>query len=613
MIYHYNPKKHQVWIPDAKLTIPCVKSLEKAHKIIDDAFDPTQWQCVVTSKNGAKLYNYPDRKAAEEDALKKCTKTSTYIVYENGKPVAAFVNNKRLPNYKEIAWKNTYTAAGYGKLSGKDNPYDDYKEKQIHWYSHGHKINAIKVDKYPWDQVVERCEDRIRFKRRTLHLYLTKSGKHVSRFISESLTIHKDGRWFINRNGKISRRDYNFAMDKKLVEAAFPTLEEFKPGISLLVDLFKYGYENVVDVATIFAKPNLFYSTDTYRHEVQRRVMPLGKHAMYRFWKCMPKQYTDESKLVPMLAQKIGVPTSKQFKKIYLNDIANMLLVKDIMECGFKNPNNIISLPHLGMYVQEDLNHDTTKEFINKLICMKGENWVTRAFIREGARSISDTGVMYQRIDTIIADEIIKGSTNLRQIHDTYVRQLNRRNTRRINKSIKYTKEERERLEHSYPHGGKEVTFSLPEDTLTLAVIGMQMGICVGGYDYKALSRASTIVQVKAGNEYIACIELIANCMVQLKAKFNNMVKAEYKTVIDKWIIDANIEIETSDYCHIGEKWGKDFNYAFIDPANFQRNDDNDTLKIVQVGPGTFDHDSEIDYWLGENRFEAVEKNELFF
>lgn len=616
MIWQYNPKKHQVWVPDVNLTIPCVKSLTMAKTIMDDSFDPTKWQCIVVSKSGTQLHNHPDRHSAELDALERCTKTAAFVVYENGKPVAAFINGKRLPDYKQIYWKNIYSECGHGKRTGENDPYANREldDEELDWMSRrrGRDITAMEVAKYPWDAAVERTEDRIRFKKRELHLFLTKNGKHVSRIMSDSLTIHKDGRWFINRNGKIRRKDYKFWMPDEAVDAALPILEEFKPGISQFLQFDKWEKGNIALMATRFAKPNMFFVMDTYRGESEKRDSCIG---LYGFWKYVPKGYTDESKLVPMLARKMGVPTSKQFKKLYLADVGNIQLVKNVMECGFTNPDNVISLPHLGMYIQRYHNRINTKDFIKKLISMKSESWVTKAFIKEGCENIGDMAEMCDRIEPIIADAIIGKATNLRQIHDTFVRRTSRQTNRRENRKIKYTDTEHERIERSYAiknASGEERTieFSLPEDTLTLAIIGMQMGLCVGGYDGKAVSRNCIIVQMKMGEEYIACIELakdytsdIFNKMVQLKAKCNNMVKAEYKPVIDRWLKDAEIIAETSDYKRIGEQWCSRYNYMAVNPADFRRDDEEeDRLGVVQVGPGEFDAEYELDRWPGEEK-----------
>ena len=115
MIWQFNPKKHVILIPDAKLTIPCIKTLKKAHEVMDSAFDPTAWQYVVVSKSGTQLHNFATRENAEADALRRCTKTATFVVYENGKPVTAYINAKRLPDYKTVWWKNTYAENGTNK------------------------------------------------------------------------------------------------------------------------------------------------------------------------------------------------------------------------------------------------------------------------------------------------------------------------------------------------------------------------------------------------------------------------------------------------------------------------------------------------------------------
>jgi len=594
MIWQYNPKKHQVWVPDAKLTIPCIKSMKTAKSIMVDDFDPTQWQCVVVSKSGTQLHNHPDRHSAELDALERCTKTAAFVVYENGKAVSAFINKKQLPEYKRVMYINLYKELKVAEYKSSKHYTDPYKHIR---FTPQFKYAAATVEKDPWEITVDRTDDRVRVRRRYVARLLTKSNKRVSKYEDLSLTIHKNGRVFIYKHGKISRTLKEFYAPIAVGEKLIDILDEFKPGIKMFMpklEWFEWSTTtNIMDIAMEYSKPNFNHITDSYQNTIEARNIS----QMYYIRKYFPSEITDESKLVPMVAKKAKVPLGKQFKKLYLNSLGNVQLVKNVVDCGFKDPNNIINIAHLAWTIQLDKEREYTKTFISYLISEKTESWVTRAIIKEGSKSIRDAARMAQHADKETLAFIVKESTNLNQIHETLVRFTTRNANKQINREIPYTDEERDTLTREYGN----ITFSLPKDTRELATIGYYMGICVGSYGNSAIRKDCTIVQMKEDDHYVACIELRRNRMVQLKAKYNNPVDAKYKSVLDKWLDEAELEINTLDYDFIGRPANSRHNYACLNPYDFEEHNDN-KLEIVQVGPGEFEDDDDFLCWIGEDK-----------
>ena len=78
--------------------------------------------------------------------------------------------------------------------------------------------------------------------------------------------------------------------------------------------------------------------------------------------------------------------------------------------------------------------------------------------------------------------------------------------------------------------------------------------------------------------------------MIQLKASFNNPVKAEYKEFVDQWITDAKIDPDCMDYSCIGNAWHSNYNYAHIRPEQYdERRERRDrTLEIVKRDPSDY-------------------------
>lgn len=591
MIWQFNPKKHQVCVPDANLTIPCVKSLKMAKSIMTNDFDATQWQCVVVSKSGTQMHNHSNRAAAEADAMMRCTKTATFIVYENGKPVAAFVNKKRLPDYKRVVFINWYKESGTAEA--KASPYyrDPYKYVDFDPES---PFSAKVVAKEPWEMSLDRADDRVRIRKRYVFRLLTKDGKRIAKYVDHSITIHKDGRTFVCRHGRICRNDHDFDVPLEISDKLIEILDEWKPGIKAFMPE-KTAWTSRMNAASIadeYCKPNFNHITDSYQGRLEYRRLYAQRWGIRKYF---PKEVTDESRLVPMVARKARVPMGKQFKKIYLNDVANIQLVKNVVDCGFKNPDNIINLAHLAWCIQKNHGREQMKRFVKYLIEEKSESWLTRALIKEGAYPVRDSARMANEVDKETLAFVVKESTNLNQIHETLVRLTISPSRRQVNRTIPYTDKERDTLPRTYG----DITFSLPEDTKTLATIGYYMGICVGGYGNDAINKRCTIVQMKMGEKYIACIELHGNHMVQLKGKYNNPVEAIYKSAIDKWLNDAGIKVDTYDYRIIGQPAHSHQNYAYYNPAEFEEHDNN-KLEIFQVGPAEFEDIDDDLCWVGE-------------
>lgn len=599
MIWQFNPKKHQVLVPDANLTIPCVKSLKMAKSIMTDDFDATQWQCIVVSKSGSQMHNHSNRAAAEADAMMRCTKTATFVVYENGKPVAAFVNKKRLPDYKRVMFYNWYKESGMAKEKARPHYRDPYEYTEIDPES---PFRATIVAKEPWEITLDKTDDRVRVRKRYVYRLLTKDGKRVAKYVDHSITIHKNGRTFVCRHGRICRNDHDFAIPFDIGDKLIEILDGWKPGIkAFMPEKSKWSSDmEAAKIADEYCKPNFNHITDSYQGKLEVRCLYAQRWGIRKYF---PKEVTDESRLVPMVAKKAGVPMGKQFRKMYLNDIANIQLVKNVVDCGFKNPDNIINLAHLAWCIQKDHGREHMKRFVKYLVEEKSESWLTRALIKEGAYPVRDSARMAIEVDKETLAFVVKESTNLNQIHETLVRLTTSHSRRQINRAIPYTDKERDTLPRTYG----DITFSLPEDTRTLATIGYHMGICVGGYGNEAVSKQCTIIQMKMGEKYIACIELCGNRMVQLKGKYNNPVEAIYKPAIDKWLHEADLKVDTYDYRAIGQPARSHHNYAYYNPADFEEHDDN-RLEIVQVGPAEFEDDDDDLCWVNEKTPRATKR-----
>ena len=110
-----------------------------------------------------------------------------------------------------------------------------------------------------------------------------------------------------------------------------------------------------------------------------------------------------------------------------------------------------------------------------------------------------------------------------------------------------------------------------------------------------AIAKRCIIVKVMKGEKYIACIEVDAKGVSQIKAKFNNPVKAEYKHNIDEWLAHGNLLCTCHDYYDIGKESNSTQNYAYVNPEEFEPHERHDVLRIIKREHPEFIH---VNKWL---------------
>lgn len=573
-IWHYDPKKETVWFPKEDITVPRIKSIEKARKLND--VDPKEYRFTVVTKTGTKLVPFYSKDDAEDYALKNCSKKSCRLVYEGDKVVSAFVNGKKLPDFVIV-----YNKVHYDPIDKET--FEDWE--RMAYIRPGKKAKVVTDELY--STTIEKTDDRVRIQRKYLLRYKLKNGHKAVQFKKESFTIHKDGRSFLYKNGSVFHTGcINVEEEAKEVVIGILKSWDSKKG-SLLNKNYSLEY-----IAKVWAKPNLEYVTDGFKGTKASRNSFVHIESL---WKFFPREVTDEVKLVDIVAAKAKVPTTKMYRKLYLKDIGNILLVKHVMECGIKDVNNVIKVPHLGMALRRVSEREIITPFIRKICEIKGEDWLVKAVMKEGASALVDAGRMGYNTEEETGIAIINEATNIQQIHDTLVRESRKNVGKLENKQIPYSKREM-----SYEKTYGNVSFVLPKDTLTLAIVGQKMGICVGGYGYSAVNKDCTIVTMVEAGKYIGCIELRGNRMCQLKAKFNNPMKEDYRPIIRKWVSECEIDPSCDDYRRIGHAWNSNTNYAHVDPAQFEERHEFDRL-IVESAPGKFNPREEIDSWLKDD------------
>lgn len=258
------------------------------------------------------------------------------------------------------------------------------------------------------------------------------------------------------------------------------------------------------------------------------------------------------------MVSKNNLPSTKAFRKLYFSDIQNVLFTIYFKEMGFNNPDIILSLLKECNKRSRIYNEYSNKfsymyniRLFKKMIKRRGESVMAKELIALNGNILYDTIMMFENMWKTNKGLLDKSfySLSIKKFHD----KLSELQTqlRYENKEIKYSKKEKA-LNEDY----NDIHFEIAKDTNTLVLVGQEMGICVGGYRNKALSKGCTIVTMKDNDEYVGCIELNKSFnLIQVKAKFNNPLDIKYKDIFEKWTNKHDIDYKNCyDYESIGHR-----------------------------------------------------------
>ena len=258
------------------------------------------------------------------------------------------------------------------------------------------------------------------------------------------------------------------------------------------------------------------------------------------------------------MVSKNNLPSTKAFRKLYFSDIQNVLFTIYFKEMGFNNPDIILSLLKECNKRSRIYNEYSNKfsymyniRLFKKMIKRRGESVMAKELIALNGNILYDTIMMFENMWKTNKGLLDKSfySLSIKKFHD----KLSELQTqlRYENKEIKYSKKEKA-LNEDY----NDIHFEIAKDTNTLILVSQEMGICVGGYRNKALSKGCTIVTMKDNDKYVGCIELNKSFnLIQVKAKFNNPLDIKYKDIFEKWTNKHDIDYKNCyDYESIGHR-----------------------------------------------------------
>lgn len=303
---------------------------------------------------------------------------------------------------------------------------------------------------------------------------------------------------------------------------------------------YKGGYGN--EDAFLFCiqhncHPNLVYSYDSYsgRKDI---LLERNYHNMHELYRYYPKDLIDTETVFQNAVKGLRVPSSKKFMKEYRADILKIQYAYRLKKMGFKDINLIYAL----MQTELPVSYDELQEkvlFTKKLIATNGEKNACRkilAVISAQWWIFKDAARSYARImnhdETLIPPKVF--CNNLKDIHDILSKISVK--IQYANKEITYNNTERQ-LEASI----NSISFVLAQDTNELIRIGSDMHICVGDYRDSALNKSCTIISMKKDNQYVGCLELNKNSLIQAKSFANKMLCNEEADALEEWVSQKRI------------------------------------------------------------------------
>ncbi len=199
-----------------------------------------------------------------------------------------------------------------------------------------------------------------------------------------------------------------------------------------------------------------------------------------------------------------------------------------------------------------------TEEYIANLAigkdALSGENKFTCAY-----HYLSDSERLLNNIRKYYGDNFDVEFRNEKQYHDKLIEIYNSDTFQAIKQGAE---EEKLRVPFTIEDecfALETEDISIARNELTLANIGNEMSICVGGYGYDVRNHNCRIAYIQRNGVYKVCLELlkvehkkekkVEYVLKQAKLKYNDLVGTndEYYTIVKEWCDDNNIKIKTDD------------------------------------------------------------------
>lgn len=322
-----------------------------------------------------------------------------------------------------------------------------------------------------------------------------------------------------------------FRVKKNDLDPIMESLFDLRPDFKVAAELLSKDIWGMSDIANIWENTCSLVWADPYKGEAGKRWYTPRLDGL------SPVLRTDDV-IVKDAVKVWGIPGSKAFRKLYLEDLRYMNAAKALVDAGVKDPNRILAHIEIGRFISIC---GEWAPVLEKIVKFRGEE--------AGLRFVEEA----KEYDEFYPDELTEADIPdkvwefvLKQVlkpQDVWNSLVCYKNTAPPEDTVFDLSLEDERLE------GKigVLEFKVPRSTRELVVLGADMGICVGDYGPAVKHNKAKIVAAYEGGKAVACFDCPGKRIIQMKGRFNNPVPSKYKKAVEEWAQANGLHFDCED------------------------------------------------------------------
>ena len=300
-------------------------------------------------------------------------------------------------------------------------------------------------------------------------------------------------------------------------------------------------------------------------------------------------------------------PQKKKFIKKAFENPLYIYCYNYLKKCGMKDYNvildilsneyllNFIFTFYIGMYDIYADNSKVYKSFFSTIIEEKGDiffknfllsnNVTERTYYNENI--LADTLDMYSHLVEWNEFNFKDYIGTLREMHDSFSSLMSKMS--HPNRNIPYKQDDlnmNDIINNFY--------FVLAPNTYSLIDCGEKLGICVGGYDNRAVRKQCNIMFVMHEGKYVGCLEFDSNLnrLVQAKAKYNRLLTGEAAVALKEYVEKHSVDGDCYDFKNLD-----------VQNADIFRDDINYSITSKLLNPDEVNKDIQMIY-----EYEVIDK-----
>ena len=388
---------------------------------------------------------------------------------------------------------------------------------------------------------------------------------------------------------------HQIRLPKDEVKEVMTSLYELRPDFKIAVDVLDWDDWAIIDVADVWRNTYCYVQYDPYT----------GK-ALKRPWKQSPIEgispiLRTDAEIVKDIIEFLKIPETKAFRKLYLESFGTAKIVKAIVNCGIRDPNRILKLfSELNGITLDDYEgtpvyleqYEGMQDAIRRITELKSEEAAVKVLLEWLRRPEINTRFIVDAPKEVL-EFILKRTSSPEEIWNSIFEYSRKRG---IEDATFALTEDDLQLEGTFGN----LEFKLPKSRSELAILGAEMGICVGSYAQAIESRFSRIVAAYEGEKPVACFDCPESKIVQMKGKYNNPVMFKYEEAVKEWMKENKLSFNTYDTFGPNTITSTT-RYDVVRPEAFEHHEQERKLEIIKKGyyldEGDFDEQGNFIPW----------------